>query len=81
MINYSYYHIIYNYSYFISSYLIQFSRDSTATIEATSKSPGLLDELYNSLQGVIAKINGINLGDKTILRLHFTNYLSFNAIA
>ena len=48
--------------------------DSTTTTEATSKSPELLNEVYKSLQGVIAKINGINLGDKTILRIHFTNY-------
>ena len=49
------------------------------------KSPGLLDEVFNSLQRVIGKFHGINLGnniinhginlgDNIILRIHSKNY-------
>ena len=56
------------------SYSNQFSR-ATAAVVAATKSPGLLDEIQNSLQGVMGKIHGINLGDNTILRLHSKNYI------
>ena len=72
-------------------YSIKFSTStaSTPTEGTVSKFPGLLDDVFNSLQGVMGKIHGINLGnniinhginlgDNIILRIHFKNY-SYNS--